>query len=260
MKVFKFTNTIVNNDFFSRDAIKEDNEIDTTALVDAVLKECRKDEVTYKNHSLKALGEIVSALEIDRFEDIYNIIRGILNDEISTVDDEDSSKENASKNRENYIKLKETAYETLGQAWPRYSKSTQEKYRESFVEQIVQYLPTVTRSAQVCLLSALSAYVDKLSLLTEDNLTDADKTSLSKIVDNILKAVTYAMSISKHTRLRKEALNVIFSLGTKLKKSQAPEYDVLGRSFGEILPSFESDTQPEIKSRVNDIKKLLSDQ
>lgn len=241
-----------------RDAIKEDKEIDTTALVDAVLKECRKDEVIYKTHSLKSLGEIVSALEIDRFEDIYNIIRGILNDEVTSTEDEETSKENASKNRENHIKLKETAYETLGQAWPRNSKETQEKYRESFVEQTVQHLPTVTRSAQVCLLSALYAYVDKLGLLTDDNLTDADKTSLANIVDNILKAVTYAMSI-KHTRLRKEALNVIFSLGTKLKKSRAPEFDVLRSSFKEILPGFESDTQPEIKSRVTDIKKLLSD-
>lgn len=242
-----------------RDAIKEDSAIDTNALIDAVLKESKKDEVVYKNHALKALGEIVSALDVDRFEDIYNIIRSVLNDEISNKEDEDISKEDVSKNRENYIKLKETAYETLGQAWPRNSKSTQEKYRETFVEQTVEYLPAVTRSAQVSVLSALYAYVDKLSLLTADNLTDAEKASLSKIIDNILKAVRYAMGITKHTRLRTEALNVIFSLGTKLKTSRASEFDVLRRTFNEMLPSFESDNQPEIKSRVNDIKKLLND-
>lgn len=237
----------------------EDKEIDTTALVDAVLKESKKDEISYKNHALQALGEIVSALEVDKFEDIYNIIKSVLNDEISNKEEDDISKEDVSKNRENHIKLKETAYETLGQAWPQNGKDTQEKYRETFVEQTVQCLPTVTRSVQVSVLSALYAYVDKLTLLTDDNLTDIEKSSLSKIVDNILQAVKYAMSISKHTRLRKEALNVIFSLGTKLKKSRAQDFEVLRRTFDEILPSLESDNQPEIKSRVYDIKKLFSE-
>lgn len=230
-------------------------------MVDSVLRESRKDEISYKNHALQALGEIVSALEVDKFEDIYNIIKNVLNDEISKHDEEENaSKEDVSKNRELIIKLKETAYETLGKAWPQNGRSTQEKYRETFVEQTVQCLPIVTRSVQVSVLSALYAYVDKLTLLTDENLTDVEKTSLSNIVDNILKAVKYAMGISKHTRLRKEALNVIFSLVTKLKKSKAQEFEVVCRTFNEILPDFESDNQPEIKSRVNDIKKLLNDQ
>lgn len=226
--------------------------------MDAVLKESRKDELIYKNHALKALGEIVSALEVDRFEDVYNIIKDVLNDELSNKEEnEDVSKEDLSKNRENKMRLKETAYETLGQAWPQNGKSTQEKYRETFVEQTVECLPNVTRSVQVSVLSALYAYVDKLTLLTDENLTDVEKASLAKIVDNILKAVRYAMSISKHTRLRKEALNVIFALGTKLKMSGVSEFQTLRRTFDEILPSFESDSQPEIKSRVKDIKKLF---
>lgn len=247
------------NIYFFRDAIREDKEINVTSIVEAVLKESKKDEIVYKNQALQALGDIVSSLEVDKFEDIYSILEGILTDKDNHKEDnEDESSEEISKKRESNIKLKETAYETLGKAWPQHSKSTQEKHREFFVEQTVQFLPTLTRSIQVSVVSALYAYVDKLILLQEDNLTDNEKESLGKIINNILRAVEYAVSISKHTRLRKEALNIIFCLGTKLKqKNRNQEIEVICKTVNDILPTIASDNQPEIKSRVTDIKKLL---
>lgn len=215
--------------------------------------------MVYKISALQALGEIVSSLEIDKFKEMYDIIQIIITDKTSKEDTEDISTEEISKNRENHIKLKEIAYETLGKAWPSNSKTTQEKYRELFVEHTVQCLPTVTRSIQVSVVSALYAFVDKLTLLNEDNLTDDEEKSLEKIVDNILKAVKYSLSIGKHTRLRKEALNVVFCLGTKLKeKKRERDFESLAKMFNGALADIANDTQPEIKSRVNDIKKMLS--
>ncbi|CAG9821949.1 unnamed protein product [Phaedon cochleariae] len=236
--------------------------INIPAIVEAVIKESRKDEIVYKNHALQSLGEIVSSLDIDRFEDIYGIIQGILVDQNThKEEDEDISGEEISKNRENRVKLKETAYETLGKAWSGTTKVTQEKYRELFVEHSVQYLPMVTRSVQVSVLSALYCYVDKLILLNEENLTDVEKSSLEKIVKNINVAVEYALGISKHTRLRKEALNVVFCLASKLKeKNRIQEFEKLRIMFSEVLPNIVSDNQPEVKSRVIDIKKILISQ
>ncbi|KAJ8917780.1 hypothetical protein NQ315_010686 [Exocentrus adspersus] len=246
-KLLKALSSICSN---CKDAIQADSNVDTSAIVEAVLKESRKDEIVYKNSALQCLGEVLSSLEVDKFEEVYNIMQDILSNEKGVKEDEDVSSEEVSKNRENNIKLTETAYETLGKAWPENSKPTQEKYREMFVEHTVQCLPGVTRSVQISVMSALYSYVDKLSLLKESNLTEAEQESLGKIMSGVIKAVQYALGISKHTRLRKEALNVTFCLGTKLKEiNQNSELDKLCSMFKEVLPDIVNDNQPEIKSR-----------
>lgn len=247
------------NRYFCRDAIKEDTEINTMTIVEAVLKECKKTDIIYKNQALLTLGEMLSSLEIDKFEELYGIIQEIIVAKSDNKEEDGLSAEELSKNRESNIKLIETAYLTLGRAWPEHSKSTQEKHREFFVEQTVQCLPIVTRSVQVSVMSALYAYVDKLILLKEDNLTDNEKESLRKIINDVLKAVQYAVSISKHTRLRTEALNIVFCLGMRLKeKERKQQLEIVCKTFDEILPNIAGDNQPEIKSRVNDIKKILT--
>lgn len=66
------------------------------------------------------------------------------------------------------------------------------------------------------------------------------------------------LGISKHTRLRKEALNVIYCLANKLKSTERQqEFNQLAQLFNNILPDIANDNQPEVKSRVNDIKKIL---
>uniref|UniRef100_A0A6P7FNW0 Proteasome-associated protein ECM29 homolog n=1 Tax=Diabrotica virgifera virgifera TaxID=50390 RepID=A0A6P7FNW0_DIAVI len=242
-----------------QDAIKADTDINTSNIVEAVLKESKKEEITYKIVALQSLGEIISSLQIDKFEDVYTIIQTILTDQNSKDESDDVSSEETNKNRANKIKLKETAYDTLGKAWPSNSKSTQEKYRELIAQHTVQCLPTNTRSVQVSIVGALYAYVDKLLLLSEDNLTDAEKGSLDTIIKDVLKSVQCALSVGKHTRLRKEALNVVFCLGTKLKeKNRQQEFDNLSKVFMELLPEIANDNTPEVKSRVTDIKKMFS--
>lgn len=151
--------------------------------------------------------------------------------------------------------MKETAYETLGKVWPEEGKSTQDKYGDLFVEHCVTCLPTITRSIQVSVVAALYSYIDKLIILKED--VD-DREKLNVIIDKVIIAVKYALGISKHTRLRKEALNVVFCLGKKLKeKKHIDEIGKLKQMFEEVLDDLSNDTQPEIKSRLTDIKNLL---
>lgn len=179
--------------FDNRDAIKEDSEINTDAIVEALLKESRKEELVYKNSALQALADVISSLEVDRFDEVYEIVQGVIGGKGTKDEDEDISSEEVSKQRENIIKINETAYETLGKTWPVNSKITQEKYREMFVEHSVKCLPTITRSVQVSVMSALYNFVDKLILLNETDLNQQDKESLSRIVDNIIKAIEYSL-------------------------------------------------------------------
>lgn len=246
----------------SKDSLVETQDMDLNTILEVALRESRKEEVIYKTNALKCLGEILEALKIDKFEEVYNIAQSVLSQNGSTSnkdEDEDISSEEIVTKRENNIKLKEAVYEILGKAWPENNKATQEKYMEMFVEHCAACLPNNIRSVQVFVIIALRDYVDKLYLLQENNLTPKQEESLTSIVDNIIKVITYALEISKHTRLRKETLSIIFSLATKLKeKNHQTELNKLSTAFNNILPELSKDNQPEIKSRVTDIKQLLN--
>lgn len=47
-------------------------------IVDAMLKECRKEQLAYKQHALNALGNTLSSLDIDRFDEVYSIVEDTL--------------------------------------------------------------------------------------------------------------------------------------------------------------------------------------
>lgn len=45
------------------------------SIVNAVLKECRKEQPDYKLKALPALATILHALEVDRFSDFFSIVK-----------------------------------------------------------------------------------------------------------------------------------------------------------------------------------------
>ncbi|CAH1134863.1 unnamed protein product [Ceutorhynchus assimilis] len=239
-----------------KNTVKDNKEISPDIIVQAICKEARKQEIVYKIAALDCLGEVLSALEIDAFEQVYEIVKLALNSEGKKVEEEDQS--DTKENRENQINLKIVAYDTLGKSWPENSAATQEKYRELFVSHCVETLPNVTRTIQVAVLSALYCFVNKLNLFQKSDLNSKESADLEQLVDKLLEAITYSLGIAKYTRLRKEALNLVFCLGTKLKQNNITgELKKLTDMFSKALPDLATDTQPEIKFRLNDIKQLL---
>ncbi|KAL3269226.1 hypothetical protein HHI36_008307 [Cryptolaemus montrouzieri] len=243
-----------------KDSLKNASEINQNEIVESLLKECRKEEILYKTESLKCMGDILSSLEIDKFEEVYNIVYSILLEEMDSKDrDEDSSSmEEAAKNRENNLQLKSRAYETLGKSWISTTKETQKKYSELFVEHCANYLPKITRNIQVSVLEALYNFVENLKILSEAKLSEIEEKSLEKIVDNIVISLQYSLAISKYTRLRKESLNVVTSLLRKLQaNNQTREFEKIEQMLTSLMPTLQEDTSPEIKSRIKDIKNLI---
>jgi len=47
-------------------------------IVDAMLKECRKEQLAYKQHALNAVGDTLSSLDIDCFDEVYSIVKDTL--------------------------------------------------------------------------------------------------------------------------------------------------------------------------------------
>lgn len=173
-------------------------------------------------------------------------------------DEEDMTAEETSKKQQMLINLRETIYESLGKAWP-LNIETQEKYGELFVQHCVSCVSTTTRSIQVAVMGALYQYVDKLAIFNLETVTPKYLEIFPKILQDIYKAIFYSLTITKHTKLRKEALNIVFLLAKKYKeKKRNDDFQQLNNKFVELLPNLENDKQPEIRSRVIDIKNIFN--
>lgn len=150
-------------------------EESTKVLIDAVMRECRKEEPLYRTHALRAIGDILEQTHEDRFEEVYNMIWYLMDrKDLAAVsgdaDDEADDKTPVTADERNrraqvVVQLKEVVCETLGKAWPANSTQTQQKYQLQFVERCVQCLQTNTRPVQLALLVALGKFLDRLQCL-----------------------------------------------------------------------------------------------
>lgn len=147
---------------------KDDSQIHQQ-IIDAVMKECNKEEPIYRTHALKAIGDILEELKEDRFEEVYNMIWYLIDKkDLAAVTGEEDDKHLSSDERNKramiFITLKEAVCVTLGKAWPA-DRETQEKYQLMFVERCVQCLQNNTRPVQLALLKALGKFVERLRIL-----------------------------------------------------------------------------------------------
>ena len=66
------------------------------------------------------------------------------------------------------------------------------------------------------------------------------------------------LGIAKYTRIRKEALNIVISLSKKLNETQnIKQLNFVTALMKDMLTELCKDNQPEIRSRIVDIKDML---
>lgn len=53
--------------------LKKELSSSYTTIIDAIMKECRKEEPLYRTHALKAIGDILEQLSEDRFEEVSHL-------------------------------------------------------------------------------------------------------------------------------------------------------------------------------------------
>ncbi|XP_008560300.1 proteasome adapter and scaffold protein ECM29 [Microplitis demolitor] len=253
----------------SKEALSKDPAL-TTSVIDALYKESKKDNIEYRRHALKAFADVLHELEIDRFTQLYDIAQEILI-KMSTKnadDDDDDEKiektsEEMTKKREDQMKLQETVYEALGKAWPssRSSKDTQDKYCLQIIAHCHDTLSSSTRAIQVAIMTTLTHFVEKLIFLqlNYSELSKNDAAKLNTICETLYQILKISIGISKYTRIRKEALNIILVLSKKLIDSgNDKQLESLKKLFCQLLSNeLASDNQPEIRTRVVDIKAIF---
>ena len=250
-------------------------------MIEAVLKECRKEEAVYRTKVVKSLGDMLEKMdEENRFEEVYNMLQDILDKQsITSKDDDDAGSSSGShqavneeknKNKVILIKLKEVVCETLGKSWPtvkaKNSIETQQKYQLMLIVKLTECLKVNTRQIQVALMVALARYLEKLHLLQENDVENKEKKhkgneqetdTLHKICDYVMISLLDT-SMVPHKGLQKEALQSFLILVKKLKaKKSEVELNYVKEKFSGLLINFQKDSSPEIKLRLQDINEQL---
>ncbi|KAJ1522342.1 hypothetical protein ONE63_002635 [Megalurothrips usitatus] len=248
-----------------RESLKQpDSAPVVESIVNAALREARKEQPEYKMKALPALATILQALEIDRFSEFYSIVKEYFQ-ELKEDEDEnkeggedaDTAAENSAK-REQWMQLREISFDALGKAWPAVPK-TQAEFQWEVLQSSTTCLKDSTRPVQGAIVSALSSFVDRMYLLDSTSTASKSVEELSKIMDVLEKALHFALGISRNTRIRKESLNILLSLVKKLEL--CGHKDLLTRvasSFSSTLVQLSKDTTPEVKSRVVDLREFLA--
>lgn len=238
----------------------------TESIVNAVLRESKKEQPEYKLLALPALATILHSLEVDRFSEFFSIVKEYFqelkeeeSEENEGCTDADTAAENSAK-REQWMQFREVSFEALGKAWPAVPK-TQAEYQWEVLQASITCLKDSTRPVQGAIVGALSSFVDRLCIL--DSSSPASKNmlvseELSKILDELEKALHFSLGITRNMRIRKESLNILLTLAKKLEN--CGHKDLLTRvssAFSGTLVQLSKDNTPEVKSRVVDLKEFL---
>ncbi|KAG7212048.1 hypothetical protein KM043_012404 [Ampulex compressa] len=242
----------------SKESVSEDKKL-SEVIVQTLYRESKKEAVEYRRHALQAFAMVVHELDIDKFSDVYDIAQDVLTKLSNKNNDDEGDDAFESTNRKDDImKLQETIYEVLGKAWPT-CKETQDKFCIEFVHHCQEVLPNTTRPIQVSILTTLNLFVDKLVLLKlkTSEMSKEDKEMMDEICEVIYNILKHCIGVSKYTAIRKEALNIVLSLGKKmLALENTEQVEKLIATIKEFLPDL-TNSQPEIRMRVVDIKEML---
>ncbi|XP_009708838.1 PREDICTED: proteasome-associated protein ECM29 homolog, partial [Cariama cristata] len=228
-------------------------------IVQAVLKECWKENLKYKMVALRCAAGVLQATKEDQFQELADIIFPMIKKNslesmgtgLPKHDEEDEDMREEEVQMESLI----CAFETLGKAWPR-SPETQRCYRQEFCKLMCDRLKLSTWKVQLGVLQAMNAYFQGLMLFDREH---SDPVALTDILLETCSSITHSLENKSYTSIRTEALSVIQLLLTKLQEAQ--QWESLTPESREhlirSLSTMASDSRPELQEKAFILKKTL---
>ncbi|XP_046357928.2 proteasome adapter and scaffold protein ECM29-like isoform X1 [Haliotis rufescens] len=241
-----------------KDTIKEKDiggQPKVKEIVEAVLRESRKERPAYKIEALKCLGAIIEAYDLDLFRDVWDILLPMIKEKDSADKDEDKD-DVPSAVKHN---LKECAYTALGETWPT-TPSTHGEFQGRVCESLCEGVPVNAWKGQVTILKTMHKFVDRLSCLKKENVAK-ESSQMIPIIDKLLATVIPLLGNMKYAVIRTESLAVIESIVSKLHDAgQLPllSRTSVGNKLVEELSPMCEDGVYELREKAADLKKLLT--
>ncbi|XP_065519681.1 proteasome adapter and scaffold protein ECM29 isoform X3 [Lathamus discolor] len=228
-------------------------------IVQAVLKECRKENLKYKMVALRCAAGVLQATKEDRFQELADIVFPMIKknslESMGTGLPKHDEEDEETREKEVQVESLICAFETLGKAWPR-SPETQRCYRQDFCKLMCDRLKLSTWKVQLGVLQAMNAYFKGLLLFDKEHL---DPVALTEILLETCSSITHSLENKSYTSIRTEALSVIELLLTKLQETQQWE-SLTPESTEHLIRSLStmaSDSRPELQEKAFILKKTL---
>jgi len=244
--------------------LRENMKNDHDKILNALLKECRKEKVEYKIIALESTGTVLNELKVDKFKEIYEIVEDYLpkpeteenGENGNDKDDKEEEEEGSGKK----LDLQHGVLNCLGSSWPDNPKTT-----ETFIGKVMEQLELVakntTRKNQLALVKCLGNILKNWSL-TADSVTDEESRMVCELFFSKLAAIIATLLfIPKYAQLRTETLQIL---------SQAIKLLVEFKTFGfgnlfknEVIKSLDGvikdlGSDPNTKTTARDLKVALN--
>ncbi|EDL02222.1 expressed sequence AI314180, isoform CRA_c [Mus musculus] len=233
------------------------NQPTTNEILQAVLKECCKENLKYKIVAISCAADVLKATKEDRFQEFSDIVIPLIKKNslesmgVRTTKAEDENE----KERELQLESLLGAFESLGKAWPR-NPDTQRCYRQELCKLMCERLRLSTWKVQLGVLQSMNAFFQGLMLLEEEH---ADPEALAEILLETCKSITYSLENKTYSSVRTEALSVVELLLKKLEEAKQWE-SLTAECRGlliESLATMETDNRPELQEKASVLKKTL---
>lgn len=233
------------------------NQPTTNEILQAVLKECCKENLKYKIVAISCAADVLKATKEDRFQEFSDIVMPLIKKNslesmgVRTTKAEDENE----KERELQLESLLGAFESLGKAWPR-NPDTQRCYRQEMCKLMCERLRLSTWKVQLGVLQSMNAFFQGLMLLEEEH---ADPEALAEILLETCQSITYSLENKTYSSVRTEALSVIELLLKKLEEGKQWESLTAEcrRLLIESLATMETDNRPELQEKASVLKKTL---
>ncbi|XP_066460523.1 proteasome adapter and scaffold protein ECM29 isoform X2 [Eleutherodactylus coqui] len=229
-------------------------------IIQAVLKECRKENVKYKIIALKCAADVVESTKEDRFQELADILFPFIKKASKETvgarspKEEEDEDENA-KAKELHTETLVCAFSTLGKAWPR-SPDTQRCYRFEVCKLMCDRLKLSTWKVQHAVLQSMNAYFQGLLILEKEH---SDIAALKEILTEACPALVHSLENKSYASVRAEAITVVEILLKKLEDSEQWESLTLDNRnlLLTSLAAMELDSRPDLRDKGLLLKKKL---
>ncbi|XP_063770752.1 proteasome adapter and scaffold protein ECM29 isoform X2 [Pseudophryne corroboree] len=227
-------------------------------IIQAVLKECRKENVKYKIIALKCVADVLESTKEDRFQDLSDILFPLIKKtSLETVGARSPKEEEGENEKTKELQTESLvcAFSTLGKAWPQ-NADTQRCYRLEVCKLMCERLKLSTWKVQNAVLQSMNAYFQGLRILEKGH---SDIFALTEILTEACPAIAHSLENKNYSSVRTEALSVLELLLRKIEDSEQWGSLTLDNRHLLItsLSTMEMDSRPDLRDKGLLLKKKL---
>lgn len=225
-------------------------------IFEAVLRESKKENLSYKLQALACFGLILEVFNADLFVEVYAIVSPAFEKgEKMEVDGEVKEEIDTEMKQQQLM----CYFTVMGQAWPN-STATQDEYMEKVSCVMCETLQCSTWKIQESIMKAMHKYLTRLHTLKDANAFHEKENATKPVLERILLSVSPTLGNLKYTVIRAEALTVVEDIVAKL--AELGRLSVLSPEVLDILQSdlraMSADFSPELQDRSAQLLKIIN--